>query len=760
MIGSSLPRSLFAALLLLPSSSPGQAAPARPEPARAAAVRAIDLEIELDPGTGGVRGTARIDVESGSGASAPLSLELLDALVVDSVTRGGADLRWEAAPPPAGGSGDRGTDESPHGGGQPPRAAKRLRVWLEPVEDVEPSSESPAIEIRYHGTLRQDWASGERAGEIHNFAVDAHVGRDGIYLSSGVPWYPRPAVLEDAGEADGEGPAPLIDHEVALRGVPGMLLVASGNRVSAEEQVVGADEVWRTPFPISGVAVAGGPRRAHTRRVGQVVVVAHLTEPSSQFADALLDAAAGYLELYQPLIGAYPYRELTIVENFFSSGFAYPGFTLLASAVIQMGESSLRPGYLDHEMLHAWWGNGVLGAPRQGVWSEGLTSYCANLMRDVLEGRDDIARAQRRSILERLSQLDPKADRPLATFGTEDGASRFIGYQKGSVVFAELARHVGSDRLWYALRNLAATRMGELTGWADIQRSFERSTGRDLDAFFDFWVDGSGIPDLSPRAAVWTAGEGTAGELRLELGEPTPVAVPGLELRLLGSDEPVVATVDVPAGVTTIEVPLARRPETVEVDPEHQTVRRLPPEIWMPSISGISASKPLRILRARGEEAAIDERYGVVVEALRERFEKRGELSEERVPVSRRTRRGEGGDVGEPGHLLVLGRAAAAPAAAELRAAAGLELDDAGSRFVLDGEEHAAPTDAVLACVRRPGEAGAVACIVWGNSAEALARAHLLTFYGGDSLLRFEDGRPVERRRFEGAERIPVAGDR
>jgi hypothetical protein len=763
-------------------------------------IERIRLDVELDPESGEVRALARFGLDRRASGSV-LTLELLEPLTVDSVTRDGVALRWAATPAHAGDV-EGSVEVEGEGAHELEHPAQRLQVWF--AEDgAELLAEDGAewrgdagaeVEIRYHGILREDWASGEKAGEIHNFAVEAHVGLDGIYLSNGVPWYPRPPrpVLEerspdgqtpDGQTRDGQTPVPLIDHELRLRGVPGMLLVASGNRVSAGDPVVGADEVWRTPFPLPGIAVAGGARRPFARRVGEVTVVAHLTEASSGFADLLLDAAASYLDLYQPLVGAYPFRELAIVENFFSSGFAYPGFTLLASAVIQMGESSLRPGYLDHEMLHAWWGNGVLGEPGAGVWSEGLASYCANLMRDTLEGRHDVARAQRRSILERLSQLDAEVDRPLATFGVEvaggNGASRFIGYQKGSVVFAELGRQVGTDRLWYALRNLAATRMGRFTTWADIQESFERSTGRDLDAFFDYWVRGSGVPDVSPREAVWTLGAGAAadggsagaGELRLELSGPVPVAVPSLPVRLVGmagragraagsvaDDAAQVVTVDVAAGDAAISIPFDGRPDAVEVDPEFATVRRLPPAVWMPTISGISAAQPLRIVRAESEEPALDERYEVVAGALRERYEKRGELSEERVRVSRRARRSQRIAAWGPGHLLVLGRAAFAPAAVELLAEAALTVDGQAGSFTLEGVEHAAPTDSVLACVRRPGTAGAVACIVWGNSAQALARAHLLTFYGGDSLLRFAEGRPVERRRFEGVERIAVTG--
>jgi aminopeptidase N len=719
-------------------------------------VESARLELRLDPASGAVEGVARLVVASAAGAgdrvaeATTVELELLEALTVESVARGGEAVAWTPIETDRGGDEERGGD---HGGdrsgdGEPTHPVRRFRVTLPRIDA--PGREE--LEIRYRGVLREDWRAGEEAGEIHNFAVEAHVGPEGVYLSSGVPWYPRPPL----GDGEGDAAAALIDFEVELRGVPGMLLVASGNRASSGAPEAGADEIWRTPFPLPAATVAGGPHRAFARRVGEVDVVVHLAPESEAFAETVLEAVAGYLELYQPLIGAYPFREFAVVENFFSSGFAYPGFTLLASAVIRMGEGSLRPGYLDHELLHAWWGNGVLRAPGEGIWSEALASYCANLMRDVLEGRPELARAQRRSILERLSQLDPAADRPVATFGTDDGASRFLGYQKGSVVFAQLARRIGQDRMWYALRNLAATRMGRPTGWDDLQTSFERASGHDLEAFFDYWVRGRGVPDLSPRAASWSAGEGAAGELRLRLAEPSPVAVSRLELLLLDGSGAELGRVeaDVEAGAEELVAPAATRPAFVEIDPGFETARRLPAATWMPTISGLAPPERLRILRAQGEPTEADAHYEVVAADLRERYRERGELSEERVRPGRRARRAP---PLEPGHLMVFGRAATLPAIAGLLAEAGLEIDGARARFRFEGEEHDGAGEAVLACVRRPDRPGAQACVYWGNSAAALERSHLLTFYGGDSLLLFADGRPVVRRRFERTERVPVA---
>ena len=54
---------------------------------------------------------------------------------------------------------------------------------------------------------------------------------------------------------------------------------------------------------------------------------------------------------------------------------------------------------------------------------------------------------------------------------------------------------------------------------------------------------------------------------------------------------------------------------------------------------------------------------------------------------------------------------------------------------------------------------GAFACAYTGNSAAALSQARLLTFYGGNSLVVFQNGAPSHRRDFEGSQQLPVVDD-
>jgi hypothetical protein len=284
------------------------------------------------------------------------------------------------------------------------------------------------LSVRYRARLEEDVASGERPGQIHNFAVQAHVGEDGVFLSDGSAWHPRPL------GPDGRPALHQITVDVAPLG--DWSIVAAGDPVgdAALDQPCWR---WSTPRPVDGMAIVGNRHRiqgiVHETAEGPVEIVMHVPDAHARLAPMFLEAAAGYLDLYVPRLGRFPYRRFSIVENFFSSGFAFPGFTVLGPQVVGMAPRSLAPGYLDHELLHCWWGNGVYVDSRDGNWCEALTSYGANYFRRVAEEGAEAGRAYRRGILMKLS-TDPATldDGPLGAFGSADpstpGPDRFVGW--------------------------------------------------------------------------------------------------------------------------------------------------------------------------------------------------------------------------------------------------------------------------------------------------------------------------------------------
>jgi len=361
-------------------------------------------------------------------------------------------------------------------------------------------TEQSPNQIVWEGTFQDDVASGERVGQIHNFSVDAHIGEDGVFLSDWAGWYPTP--IDEYGE-------PIL-RTISLQVEPieGWTFVGSGNN---------ANGTWSTPRPVDGMALVGNKHVIKSREVetpeGAVEINVHLAPNHADKATYYLDAAESYLQLYTPLLGAYPYDAFTIVENFFSSGFAYPGFTVLGPRVVGMAPKSLAPGYLDHELLHNWWGNGVYVDASRGNWCEALTSYSANYGRRALEDGHVAARSYRRGLLNKVS-LDPELDNgALCDFGSADPADgpvdRFVGYDKGAFVFMMLedvlnegsTEMFNNSAIWEVLQRFATLNMGESASWADIQVAAEaqfpeRDAGW-LNPFFTYWVYEHHVPETS-----------------------------------------------------------------------------------------------------------------------------------------------------------------------------------------------------------------------------------------------------------------------
>ncbi|MBT5381921.1 MAG: hypothetical protein HOL13_03675 [Phycisphaerae bacterium] len=360
--------------------------------------------------------------------------------------------------------------------------------------------EDASVAMYWSGIFRDDIESGEKVGQIHNFSVNAHVGEEGVFLSDGSNWYPQPV--------DQAGIPMLRDMSINITPIEGWTLVASGNP-KCKDSITVPCWSWYTPRPVDGVAVVGNRHGVTGRTIeteyGPVDVTVHLPVEHADKSPYYLDAAEDYLQLYTPLVGAYPYERFAIIENFFSSGFAFPGFTVLGPRVVGMAPRSLKPGYLDHEMLHAWWGNGVYVDPNDGNWCEALTSYCTNYGRRALEDGADAARTYRRGLLNKVS-LDPSLDDgPLGEFGSANpsggGPDRFVGYDKGAFVFmmledvlneGEVPESHADSAIWPVLRRLAHRYAGERIGWDEIQQAAEgafasRPEGW-LDPFFEAWV--------------------------------------------------------------------------------------------------------------------------------------------------------------------------------------------------------------------------------------------------------------------------------
>lgn len=181
------------------------------------------------------------------------------------------------------------------------------------------------------------------------------IGTEGTYLSTSSHWYP-----------DKPDSISLFDIEVTI---PAPFRVVTQGELVSEELKGGSWKTrWSDVLPAEGLTLVAGKYSVRTKTAGAIKISTYFFSEDDKFSDLFLNAAEDYLKIYSDLLGPYPFKKFDIVQNFFSSGYGLPTFTLLAPEVIRQGKEFLRPGALDHEVVHSWWGHLVMGKPGTGNW--------------------------------------------------------------------------------------------------------------------------------------------------------------------------------------------------------------------------------------------------------------------------------------------------------------------------------------------------------------------------------------------------------
>ena len=150
---------------------------------------------------------------------------------------------------------------------------------------------------------------------------------------------------------------PLVTFEISANVDADWNVVAQGKEVSNEITDNKRRVVYKSDNPTNQIYLLGNKWTEYSNKSGDVLVQAFLINPDEKLANKYLEATAKYLQMYEKLIGKYPYSKLALVENFWETGYGMPSFTLLGKRVIRM-PWIIHSSY-PHELLHNYWGNAV-----------------------------------------------------------------------------------------------------------------------------------------------------------------------------------------------------------------------------------------------------------------------------------------------------------------------------------------------------------------------------------------------------------------
>ncbi|MCW5620720.1 MAG: hypothetical protein KIS79_06410, partial [Burkholderiales bacterium] len=316
-------------------------------------------------------------------------------------------------------------------------------------------------------------------------------------------------------------------------------------------------------------------------------------------AEAYLADSQRYIERYSAQIGAYPFTEFSVVASPLPTGFGMPTLTYIGEQVLRL--PFIRASSLGHEVLHNWWGNGVLVDYARGNWSEGLTTFMADYAYKEAES-SEAARAMRLEWLRDFSAVPTEQDTPLRTFTSRThGTSQVVGYHKAAFMFFMLREEIGEPAFEQGLRAFWQAHRFSQAGWDDLRAAFENASGHALSGFFRQWLERNG----APRVRIERARQ--AGKtLHVTLVQEAPVYALAVPVRLESAAGAGQALLRMTETRQTFVLPAPSAVQAVVLDPDSRVFRLLPASELPPILRNIMLDPSTR-LHVASEDPAFRE---------------------------------------------------------------------------------------------------------------------------------------------------------
>jgi uncharacterized iron-regulated protein len=455
-----------------------------------------------------------------------------------------------------------------------------------------PSGED-AIVIVYEGVFK----GGKNVTDTNYGVVPSVIDEQGISLTG--LWYP---CIDE-----------LSRYHLSATLPEGFTAVSEADEIRKSVDNGQVNFVFDFPHPAAGINFLAAREYGEIKSaVDGTDIYAYFFREDRQLAGTYIDYAKKYISLYEGMLGKYPYKRFSIVENFLPSGYSIPTFTLLGRDIVRLPfivETSL-----GHEILHQWFGNLVYVDYDKGNWAEGLTTYLADHLYEEQKGRGWEYRKQ--ILIDYESYVHENNELPVKDFtGRTDFSSKAIGYGKAAMVFHMLRRGIGDDAFDRSLRDLVQEKRFQRASWDDIKSIVEKNSGKDWGWFFKQWIDNPGMPELN-IGAFDLKQKGAQYEAAFNVGQKSKVY--RLELPLTvsyldGSEERFTVPADKDSTLVTLS--LNGMPEKIVIDGGYDIARRLDGKELPPVVAAvIGAEKTVIVLPVRDTET-----YRGVIESFKER---------------------------------------------------------------------------------------------------------------------------------------------
>jgi len=365
------------------------------------------------------------------------------------------------------------------------------------------------------------------------------------------------------------------------------------------------------PHPTPGITLVAGPYHVREEKFRDITLRTLFFAEDDNLSFTYLDQARDYIDLYEKILGKFPYPLFSIVENRYPTGYSFPTYTLIGSRVVKL--PFIVKTSLGHEILHQWFGNSVYVKKEKGNWAEGLTTYLADHWYQEQQGQG--AEYRKKLLIDYRNYVSQEKEIPLKDFRQrKDRADQAVGYGKAAMVFHMLRKEIGDTLFFAGLNKIVSREKFRTISWQDLEKDFSAVTRKDLAPFFRQWVERNGLLSFHIKGPNVVYRD---GQYRLTLdirqeGEPYRFTLP--------------VTVVTPTGRETFRFPVdqslshlvhisAERPTEVILDEEYDLLRKLTVPETPPVLSAFTANTASLVILPEDDP----KEYREAVDLLREK---------------------------------------------------------------------------------------------------------------------------------------------
>lgn len=360
-------------------------------------------------------------------------------------------------------------------------------VLIVPLDTPLVPGEQIEVYLAYEGTLPTD----DTAGYAQYGYVDGVLALPSFYPY--LPVYDDEGWNVELGPTYGDATFTDTAFYVLTVTLPAdFVLAASGTVLDRTLVDGGLARVTIASGPVRDVnLVASTDYKTVRASVDDIAVTSYYRGESDGGARAL-DYAVHALQIYQDLIGPYPFAELDVVATpTKAGGIEYPGLIVVAESLY--GEEG---GFFEfatvHEVAHQWWYSLVGSDQLDEPWlDEALTQYTSLLYFERRYGAEAA-----RSILDGYfygpydQLLRAEQDMPvgLSVVDYSDDLYGPVVYGKGPLFFHELRTLVGEEAFIETLRVYFGDFCYEVAYPQDLMDVSEQVSEQDLDPLYEEWI--------------------------------------------------------------------------------------------------------------------------------------------------------------------------------------------------------------------------------------------------------------------------------